>query len=100
MRMSADNAAPNPEWFDVVLMMQNMGRTLPGDWDHGSDFWLGGAQQLAELVVACKGKVPIETVAAAIGAGGMMVAHAERQAEAANLTDALLERVRRNGGAQ
>jgi hypothetical protein len=95
--MHSENSQ-NPEWYEVALLMQDMSRKLPEDWDHGPDFWLGAVQQLAELVVTCKGRVPMEAVAAAIGAGGLMIAHAVRQAEATDLTAALLARVRGNGG--
>lgn len=98
--MSADNKTNDPEWYEVALLMQDMSRKLPADWDHGPDFWLGGVQQLSELVVACRGRVPMEVVSAAIGAGGLMIAHAARQAEASDLTDALLARVRGKGGAE
>lgn len=96
--MHTDPHAEDPEWFQIVLLMQDMGRKLPEDWDHSPDFWLGAAQSLAELVIACRGKLPIETVSAAIGAGGLMIAQAEKQVDAANLTAALLDRVRREGG--
>jgi ABC-type Fe3+ transport system substrate-binding protein len=97
--MRSETNSETPEWFEVALMMQDMSRKLPDDWDHGPDYWLGGVQQLAELVVASRGRLPMEVVAAAIGAGGLMIAHAVRQAEATDLTDALLARVRGKGGA-
>lgn len=96
--MQSDNNNETPEWYEVALLMQDMGRKLPDDWDHGPDFWLGAVQQLAELVIACRGKVSIDVVGAAIGAGGLMIAHAVRQVEATDLTDALLARVRGKGG--
>jgi hypothetical protein len=95
--MSPDNHE-NPEWFEIVLLMQDMGRKLPEDWDHDTEFLLGAVQCLAELVIACRGKVPIETLGAAIGAGGILIAEAVKQAEAADMTSLLLQRLRRDGG--
>lgn len=86
-----------PEWFNVCLLMQDMGRKLPADWDHTPDFWLGAVQQLAELTVTVRGKVPVEQAGALIGAGGMILAQIEKQMDAANLTDALFSRIRGGG---
>ena len=82
-----------PEWFNICLLMQDMGRKLPHDWDHTSDFWMGAVQQLAELTIALRGKMPLVQIGALIGAGGMMIAQAEKQADAANLTAALFSRI-------
>lgn len=86
-----------PEWFEVCLLMQEMGRKLPEDWDHSHDFWLGAVQQLAELTVAVRGKVPIEQAGALIGAGGMMLAHLEKRVDAANLTAAFFNQAKGGG---
>ena len=83
----------NPEWFNIALLMQDMGRKLPDDWGHTPDFWLGAVQQLAEVVAVLRGAVPMEQLAALIGAGGMMVAQAVKQSEAADLTAALFSRI-------
>lgn len=87
-----------PEWFDICKLMQDMGRTLPEDWDHTPDFWMGAVQQLAELTVVLRGKMPVEQIGALIGAGGMMIAQAEKQVDATNLTNALFSQIK--GGAR
>lgn len=87
-----------PEWWNIAMIMQDMSRTLPPDWDQGNEFWLDAVQTLAEMAAALNGRVPDEQLATLIGVGGLMIAQAVTQTEANELTAALFARVG-NGGA-
>lgn len=84
----------SPEWYNIALIMQDMSRKLPADWDHTPDFWLGAVQNLAEVVVAMEGKLPVEQIGTLVGAGGLMIAQTVKQSEAADLTSALFSRIK------
>ena len=88
-----------PEWWNIAMVMQDMSRTLPSDWDQGSEFWLDAVQTLADMAAALNGRVPDEQVATLIGAGGLMIAQAVRQTEANDLTAALFARIGSGGAA-
>lgn len=98
--MSDPRPNENPGWWNIALFMQDMSRTLPADWDHGTEFLLEAVQNLAEVIVMMREHgLPLKPAANLLGVGGILIAQAVKETEAADLTAALMARLN-NGEAR
>jgi len=88
-----------PDWMGIVQIMEHLSTRLPVDWDLTDDFWIGGIQNLAEIVISLRAKVPEDDLAVLVGIGGMMAAQARKEQGARNLTDALFAGLKDGGAA-
>jgi hypothetical protein len=63
----------------IIELMEQMADDLPADWSDTSLFWTTAIQNLAELTVAMRDKVPVAELSDLLSAGGIMIAHLKQK---------------------
>ena len=63
----------------IIELMEQMAEGLPPDWSDTSLFWTTAIQNLAELAIAMRDKVPVAELSDLLSAGGIMIAHLKQK---------------------